>query len=83
MKIVIDIPKNYYNDLMTLEVGENEHLSYEMEMIRNGTQLPKGHGRLIDADDLISDLIFPTKQFEEGFKELIGDAPTIIDAESE
>ena len=33
--------------------------------------------RLIDADALVEDLILPTKQFEKGFKELIGDAPTI------
>lgn len=33
--------------------------------------------RLIDADALVEDLIFPTKAFEKAFKELINDAPTI------
>lgn len=33
--------------------------------------------RLIDADALVEDLIFPWKQFEIGFKELLNDAPTI------
>lgn len=36
--------------------------------------------RLIDADELLNDLIFPTKQFEKAFTELINDAPT-VDAE--
>ena len=39
------------------------------------------HGRLIDADALLDDLLFPSKQFEQGMRELIGDAPTIIEAE--
>jgi len=33
--------------------------------------------RLIDADELLSDLIFPTEQFKKGFTETINDAPTI------
>ena len=52
MEIVIDIPENYYKDLMSLELNENEHLSYEMDMIRHGTLLPKRHGRLIDMKKL-------------------------------
>lgn len=33
--------------------------------------------RLIDADELLNGLIFPTKQFEKAFTELINDAPTV------
>ena len=39
------------------------------------------HGRLIDADALVDDLIFPNRAFEEGLRSLIGDAPTILSAE--
>lgn len=39
------------------------------------------HGRLIDADALVSDLIFPTEQFKRGFCALMDDAPTVIPAE--
>lgn len=42
---------------------------------------PVPHGRLIDADALLDDLLFPSKQFEQGMRELIGDAPTVIPAE--
>lgn len=44
--------------------------------------VPK-HGRLIDAGALLDDLLFPSKQFEQGMRELIGDAPTIIPASEE
>ena len=33
--------------------------------------------RLIDVDALLEDLIFPTKQFEKCFKELMNDTPTV------
>lgn len=36
-KLVIEVPENYYNDLMSLKLAEDENLSYEMEIIRNGT----------------------------------------------
>ena len=39
------------------------------------------HGRLIDADAFLQDLLFPSKEFERGMRELVGDAPTIIPAE--
>ncbi len=41
------------------------------------------HGRLIDADAFFDDLLFPSKQFEQGMKELVADAPTIIPASEE
>lgn len=42
---------------------------------------PVPHGRLIDADAFFDDLLFPSKQFEQGMRELVGDAPTIVPAE--
>ena len=48
MKIVIDIPIEHYNHI----VFENNGIDELREIIRNGTPLPKGHGRLIDADEL-------------------------------
>ena len=44
---------------------------------------PVPHGRLIDADAFFDDLLFPSKQFEQGMRELIGDAPTVIPAEED
>ena len=41
------------------------------------------HGRLIDADAFLQDLLFPSKEFEHGMRELVGDAPTVIPASEE
>ena len=53
MRIVIDIPKEKYDviksDLYSTFPAEMKE--WGLEAIRNGTPLPKGHGRLIDADE--------------------------------
>lgn len=46
MKLIIDIPDEDYAQL------DKWSVYYFREMITNGTPLPKGHGRLIDADAL-------------------------------
>ena len=73
MQIVIDIPEEKYNKL----VMEEEHIracgSYYPVMILDGTPLPKGHGRLIDADKLFIDIEWSD----------IENAPTIIEADKE
>lgn len=48
--------------------------------IRNGTPLPKGHGRLKDVDKIINDGI--SKGFCEWYDEMKY-APTIIEADKE
>ena len=50
MQIVIDIPKEHYRTLQ--EAMKNHMESLIGKIILNGTVLPKGHGRLIDADEL-------------------------------
>ena len=49
MQIVIDIPKEYYKAITEIP---NHQCTADMLIIKNGTPLPKGHGRLIDADKL-------------------------------
>lgn len=46
MQIVIDIPTEQYNNIVYEDVDRLR------ECIKNGTVLPKNHGRLIDADAL-------------------------------
>ena len=56
MKLVIDIPENTYKRIQALAINdyfEHDICGYSMQRIANGTPLPKGHGRLIDADELI------------------------------
>lgn len=45
MRLVIDIPDWYYDELQ-----EFKHPDFIDKAIRDGVILPKGHGRLIDAD---------------------------------
>lgn len=55
MQIVIDIPDELYEDIMAHN-GENRESAksayYFESLIKNGISLPKGHGRLVDADAL-------------------------------
>ena len=54
MQIVIDIPETIYKAVIS------NNLTYGIatifHAIRNGTPLPKGHGELKDADEMINKL---------------------------
>lgn len=69
-EIVIKLTDNCYKRV----VGYKENLPMQiLEAIRHGVVLPKGHGRLIDADDIDNHIIghIDTRS-----------CPTIIEAES-
>ena len=51
MQIVIDIPKDIIYDIKESYMGEDVLYCG----VKYGTPLPKGHGRLIDADKFIED----------------------------
>ena len=55
MQIVIDIPDRIYKIVQnrTLNITDDEILE---NALKNGTPLPKGHGRLIDADTTIKSI---------------------------
>jgi hypothetical protein len=85
MKIVIDIHERDYQ-----WIKENP-LTYDSEYceaIRNGTPLPKGHGRLIDADAIIAEatesMKYPANhEYMECVIAYMNLAPTIIEADKE
>ena len=71
MQIVIDIPEEAYDFIK--RTGYHTQSLYEA--IKNGTPLPQGHGRLIDADAVYDD-------FEKGeydLEDAIEYAQTIIE----
>ena len=82
MQIVIDI-----SDIKYQWIKDNP-LTYDnkyCEAIRNGAPLPKGHGRLIDADALC-DYFWDNRSRLYTHKDLriaIDNAPTIIEADIE
>ena len=78
MKLIIDILEEEYKMLVNPhQFLFNEHTFDNLrESIKNGTPLPKGHGRLIDANALVySSNLESVSMIEIGF------APTIIEAD--
>lgn len=79
MQIVIDIPEEVW--AIIERSGNVEWCGIEMaDAIENGIPLPKGHGRLIDANALLMDFAFANNK---SAGECVNDAPTVIDKESE
>lgn len=74
MQIVIDIDENYYKAIKEIPV---EQSTTDMLIIRNGTPLPKGHGRLIDVNDLYEQYAYTGYNFDMTMEYV----PTIIEAD--
>ena len=72
MKIVIRIPKEYYNAIKAIP---DNQCTFDMLVIKNGKQLPQGHGRLVDADALVKSDCYWETEYE------VTNAPTIIEAD--
>jgi len=76
MEIVIKIHEKDYQSM------KNGHIPYSvLSAIMNGIPLPKGHGRLIDADDiaLIDEQFYIPSDYYVA-ESAINDTPTIIEA---
>ena len=73
MQIVIEIDEENYE--------KNKYgrcpVAVMRKSIRNGTPLPKGHGRLIDADAI------DTRWSDPEVSETLDEAPTVIEADKE
>jgi hypothetical protein len=88
MQIVIDIDKEDLKDINDMHFIR-EDLKFKIgKAIMNGTPLPKGHGRLIDADELKkeyphdTDCDYPVNT-NCCVAESIDNSPTIIEADKE
>ena len=79
MKVIIDIPEYMYNDIKYREYVYPEHAEDLALYIIDGTPLPKGHGRLIDADAMQK---YQIDTFGQRLL-VIDTAPTIIEADKE
>lgn len=79
MRIVIDIPDAEYERIQAMDWKNGDRwYSCESVAIHNGTPLPKGHGRLIDADAFIKTMKDASKR--QKYKEvLIDDCLTVDD----
>lgn len=93
MQIVIDISETLKKIADEEDIKTFSHFMWSMivmDAIKNGTPLPKGHGRLIDADELYkqdkeewlcpNNAPFISTDYAHVFAE-IDNAPTIIEAD--
>ena len=84
MEIVIKIPEETYK-----ECQGNTYFSDTggqlFDVVKNGVVLPKGHGRLIDADELKFEKCTLATDSSVSYylvdKEVVENAPTIIEAD--
>lgn len=77
MQIVVDIPEEVLNSIKTFKGKFICKNGYDLiQGIKNSTPLPKGHGRLIDADAVLEE------PFGNTYKD-IDTAETIIEADEE
>ena len=87
MQIVIDIPEGAYEEICRAKFPIQD--GYRLvSWIKGGTPLPKGHGRLIDADEFHHTLEdMPIRDNDKWFNWLqkvcnrLAEAPTIIEAD--
>ena len=77
MQIVIDIPAE---DFEKVKCGRGA-VSMMRKAIIHGTPLPKGHGRLIDADELANKTFYSVTSAPYITYKKFVDAPTVIEAE--
>ena len=83
MKIVIDIDDEDRKDICNIHFVR-ESLKFKVgKAIMNGTPLPKGHGRLIDADAISLDDIgfFSISDYQKMVHKLTTSCSTIIEAD--
>ena len=82
MKLIIDIDDKDYEKL------KDGHIPFSiLDVVQNGAVLPKGHGRLIDADSLRAGYNIDLEDNLVGYryitKQDIDNAPTILEADKE
>lgn len=78
VELVIKIPKKMYESVMN-----GTYCGTLYQELKNGTPLPKGHGRLIDADALLKDVRDNSESYfaDDFAHEWVDVAPTIIEAD--
>lgn len=79
MRIVIDITDEMWKAVQDGWVGNELWHS----TLKNGTSLPKGHGRLIDAELLLNEIHDLSTEPMADLRMRLRNAPTVIEADKE
>lgn len=80
MQVLIEIPDEEYKKISNSNPSYADDFSIYYA-IKNGVSLPKGHGRLIDAERLLT--VIHRNTVGDLFDQLIDMQPTIIEADKE
>ncbi len=84
IELVIKIPEEMYKWVNEVNKFSDDYgISDFIDLVKNGTLLPKGHGRLIDADVLKTAFPCGESVRTECVRATIDYAPTIIEADKE
>lgn len=91
MELVIDIDEQTYDEAINRTEWDTLSLGIRLiDAVQNGTPLPKGHGRLIDADTIPMYRIRGVTEYDRGYNDRttevesdIENAPTIIETDKE
>lgn len=91
VELVIKISKKVYNALTHIEFDANLVTDEMRKSITNGTPLPKGHGKLIDANEVLKKAFIREDDEGDVFvekyycieKRYFDNLPTIIEADRE
>ena len=83
IELVIRLPKDFYDELKKNKDYYEGALIYAC--VIDGTPLPKGHGRLIDADKLVREYRVSNivHHYGEQIVMIVDDSKTIIEADKE
>ena len=82
VELVIKIPEEMYAQIIDKNGIDTMLIPYK-NIIKDGTPLPKGHGRLIDADALLKDVRDNSESYfaDDFAHEWVDVAPTIIETD--
>lgn len=81
IKIIVEIEKRTY------ELLKDKPDNIAEEIIANGTPLPKGHGRLVDENHVIAELVYRNNLLADNVKcgevTKIFDSAVVVEADKE
>ena len=86
MQIVIDIDQSIAEEIVLYERIPKDYENTIIDALKNGTPLPKGHGRLIDENELIDEIVceeIEGRYYDVIYAHSVYDAETIIESDKE
>ena len=83
IELVIKIPEEIYKASQIIDAKYEDTIQIPLEVIANGTPLPKGHGNLIDADAVMREMSVVSSRSVKSQMYIIKLAPIIIEKDGD